>query len=99
MAGSIVQASSIIGHHSILNTKSSIDHDCKIYDFVHISPGATLCGNVEIGTGTHVGAGATIIPNIKVGKWCIIGAGAVITKNIPDYSLVVGVPGKIIKKL
>ena len=40
-----------------------------------------------------------VIPNINIGKWCVIGAGAVITKDVPDYSLVVGIPGKIIKKL
>jgi len=98
-AGSIVQSFSSIGDHCIINTNSSIDHDCILNDFVHISPSATLCGNVVIGEGTHVGAGATIIPNIKIGKWCVIGAGAVVTKDVPDYSLVIGVPGKIIKTL
>lgn len=95
----IVQRDSFVGKHCIINTNASIDHDCIIKDFVHLSPSVTLCGNVKVGEGTHIGAGATVIPNIKIGKWCIIGAGAVITKNIPDYSLVVGVPGKIIKTL
>jgi acetyltransferase EpsM len=58
-----------------------------------------LCGNIRIGVGTQVGACATIIPNIRIGKWCKIGAGAVVTKDIPDYSVVVGVPGIIIKKI
>lgn len=95
----IVQRDSIVGKHCIINTNASIDHDCIIEDFVHLSPSATLCGNIKVGEGTHIGAGATVIPNIKIGKWCTIGAGAVITKDIPDYSLVVGVPGKIIKTL
>lgn len=95
----IVQRDSIVGKHCIINTNASIDHDCFIGDFVHISPSATLCGNVKVGEGTHIGAGATIIPNINIGKWCVIGAGAIITKDVPDYSLVVGNPGKIIKKL
>lgn len=95
----IVQRDSIVGKHCIINSNASIDHDCFIDDFVHISPSATLCGNVSVGEGSHIGAGATIIPNIKIGKWCVIGAGAVITKDIPDNSLVVGVPGKIIKIL
>ena len=99
VAGAIIQTGSKIGSHSIINTNASVDHDCIIDDFVHVSPSATLCGNVKVAEGTHIGAGATIIPNIKIGKWCIIGAGAVITKDIPDYSLVVGVPGKIIKTL
>ena len=49
--------------------------------------------------GTHIGAGATVIPEVTIGKWCIIGAGAVITQNLPDYSMVVGVPGKVIRKV
>ena len=95
----IIQRDTIVGKHCIINTNASIDHDCIIKNFVHISPSATLCGNVLVDEGTHIGSGAIIIPNIKIGKWCIIGAGAVITKNIPDFSLVVGVPGKILKNL
>jgi sugar O-acyltransferase (sialic acid O-acetyltransferase NeuD family) len=95
----IIQRDAIIGKHCIINTNASIDHDCIIQDFVHISPSATLCGNVLVDEGTHIGAGATINPNINIGKWCVIGSGAVIIRNIPDYSIVVGIPGKIIKTL
>lgn len=97
--GAIIQRDTIIGNHCILNTNCSVDHDCIIEDFVHIAPSATLCGNIKIGEGTLIGANATILPNIIVGKWCIIGAGAVLTENIPDYSLVVGVPGKIVNRI
>lgn len=98
-AGAIIQAYTKMGDHCIINTNSSIDHDCKLGDFVHISPSATLCGNVKVGEGTQIGAGATIIPNIKIGNWCVIGAGSVIINDIPDFSVVVGIPGKVIKKL
>ena len=54
-------------------------------------------GNVEIGEGTHIGSGAIVIPNVVIGKWAVIGAGAVIIKDVPDYAVVVGNPGKIIK--
>ena len=97
--GSIIQASTKIGKHCILNTSCVVDHDVHIGSFVHVSPNVTVCDNVVVGEGTHIGAGATIIPGIIIGKWCVIGAGAVINQNLPDYSLVVGVPGKIIRKL
>ena len=97
--GAIVQTGAKIGKHVILNTSCVVDHDSSVGSFSHISPNVTVCDNVEIGEGVHIGAGATIIPGVKVGKWCVIGAGAVITQNLPDYSLVVGVPGKIIRKL
>lgn len=94
-----IQRDAIIGKHCIINTNASVDHDCLIEDFVHISPSATLCGNVKVGEGTQIGAGATIIPNIKIGNWCVIGAGSVIINDIPDFSVVVGTPGKVIKNL
>jgi acetyltransferase EpsM len=87
----------IICKHVIINTAASVDHDCKIADLVHISPNSTLCGNVKVGFGSHIGAGSVINPNITIGKWCIIGSGAVIIRDIPDYAIVVGNPGKIIK--
>lgn len=97
MAGAVINPAVLIGSHAIINTCACIDHECVIGDFVHISPNATLCGNVSIGEGTHVGAGALIIQGIKVGKWSTIGAGSVIIRDVPDYAVVVGNPGKIIK--
>lgn len=96
-AGAIIQPNTVIGKHVIVNTSASIDHDNIIKDFAHISPKVTLCGHVEVGEGTHVGANAVVIPKVKIGKWCTIGAGAVVIKDVPDYSTVVGSPGKVIK--
>lgn len=97
MPKAVVNSSSRIGTHCIINTGSVIEHDVLIDDYVHISPSATVTGNVEIGEGSHIGAGATIIPGIKIGKWVTIGAGAVIINDIPDFAVVVGSPGKVIK--
>ncbi len=98
MPGCIINVDTKIGKHCIINTSSNIDHECIINDYVHVSPSATLCGNVIVGEGTHIGAGATIIPNVKIGKWCTIGAGSVIIKDIPDNTTVVGNPARIIIK-
>jgi acetyltransferase EpsM len=92
-----VNVHSTIGNHVILNTNCSIDHDCKIEDFVHISPNVALAGNVQVGEGTHIGIGACVKQNIRIGKWVIVGAGAVIIRDVPDYAVVVGNPGKVIK--
>jgi len=96
MAGTVINSSVKIGKHCIINTSASVDHDCILEDYVHISPTATLCGGVRIGEGTQVGAGAVIIPGITVGKWSTIGAGAVIIKDIPDGVTVVGNPGRVL---
>jgi sugar O-acyltransferase (sialic acid O-acetyltransferase NeuD family) len=88
-----------VGHHSLINARSIIGHDSILGDFVSIMYNVSISGNVKIGDGTLIGSGAIILPNITIGKWCKIGSGAVVIKDIPDYSVVVGVPGKIIKTL
>ena len=97
-SGVIIQAGTQIGEHCIINTKSSVDHDCLISDFVHIAPGSTICGGVSIGEGSFIGAGATVIPNIKIGKWVTIGAGAVVINDVHDNEVWVGNPAKFLKK-
>ncbi|ASP22024.1 2,3,4,5-tetrahydropyridine-2,6-dicarboxylate N-acetyltransferase [Antarctobacter heliothermus] len=54
-----------------------------------------------IGDNTLIGMGATILNGAKIGKNCLIGAGALITegKEIPDGSLVMGMPGKVVRQL
>ncbi len=96
MQGVVLQSGAEIKKHCILNTSCSIDHDCVVNDFVHIAPGATLCGNVTIGEGTHVGAAAVIIPGVTIGKWCIIGAGSVVISNVPDNCAVAGNPARLL---
>lgn len=96
-AGVVINPDTSIGQHVIINTSASIDHDCRINDFVHVAPNATLCGGILVGEGSLIGAGATVIPNLKIGKWSTIGAGAVVTSDVPDNTVVVGNPARIIK--
>jgi sugar O-acyltransferase (sialic acid O-acetyltransferase NeuD family) len=97
MPGAIINSGTVIGKHVILNTNSCVDHDCILEDYVHVSPGSSISGNVYIKEGTHIGTGASIMQNITIGKWCIIGAGCVVINDIPDFAVVVGNPGKVIK--
>jgi sugar O-acyltransferase (sialic acid O-acetyltransferase NeuD family) len=97
MGGVTINVNTHVGRHCIVNTNASIDHDCVLEDFTHVSPNVALCGDVQIGEGTHVGAGACVIPGKKVGKWCTIGAGSIVVNDIPDHAVVVGNPARIIK--
>jgi len=96
MGGVTINTGVNIGKHCIINTNASVDHDCIIEDYVHISPNAALAGDVKIGEGTQVGIGACVIQSVKIGAWCTIGAGAVIIKDVPDGAIVVGNPGRVI---
>lgn len=97
MAQSSIKAMTNIGNHCIINAGAVIGHDVNIADYVHVAPNSAIGGFVSIGEGTHIGIGASVIQGIKIGKWSVVGAGAVIIRDVPDYSVVVGNPGKIIK--
>ncbi len=55
--------------------------------------------SAHIEHGTLIGIGAVILNGVRVGHSSIIGAGAVVTKDIPPFSLVVGIPAKIIRQI
>ena len=54
---------------------------------------------VTIGDDIWIGANAVILPGVTIGNHSVIAAGAVVTKDVPPYTLVAGVPAKIIKTL
>lgn len=51
---------------------------------------------IVIGDDVWIGTGCRILDGVKIGNGCVIGAGAVVTKDIPDLSVAVGVPARII---
>jgi sugar O-acyltransferase (sialic acid O-acetyltransferase NeuD family) len=87
-----------IGKACLINSYSIIHHDCEIGDFCEFSPNSIILGKVKIGNNTVIGAGSVILPNIEIGNNVIVGAGAVVTKNVPDNSVVVGNPAKLLIK-
>jgi len=97
MAGAVVNSDTCIGRNVIINTKASVDHDCTICDYVHIAPGATLCGRVSVGASSFICAGVTIIPNLTVGCNAMIGAGSTVIRDVPDGMIMVGSPAKVVK--
>lgn len=58
-----------------------------------------LCKPIVIREGVWIGANAVVLAGVEIGKYAVVGAGAVVTKDVPDYSVVVGNPAKIIKTL
>lgn len=99
LAGSIINSCTSIGDNCIINTGSIVEHDCIVESHVHISPGVKLAGGVKVGESTHIGMGANVIEGVAIGENCIIGAGAVVISDIPDNSMAVGVPAKVIKEV
>ena len=98
--GSVVMAKAVInpfvkvGEACIVNTGSTIDHDCVLEHAVHVCPGANLAGGVEVGSESWVGIGACVRQYLKIGSGVKIGAGAAVVKDVSDHQTVVGIPAR-----
>lgn len=53
---------------------------------------------VSIGDNTWIGEGVVIMPGVAIGRGCVIGAHSIVNKSIPDYTVAVGSPAKVVKK-
>ena len=96
-AKACIQTEAKIGRGVFINTNSCIEHNSIIGNGVHICPGTNIGGHVNIGYCSWIGIGSSIIQDIKIGENVMIGAGSVVTTNIPNNSLAVGSPAKVIK--
>jgi sugar O-acyltransferase (sialic acid O-acetyltransferase NeuD family) len=83
-----------VGRQCIVNTSASVDHHCRLGDGVHVMPGATLAGEVDVGGFATIGSGATILPRVRVGEGAVVGAGAVVLHDVPPLGVVVGSPAR-----
>lgn len=98
------RASVTIGEGSNVqdNAVLHVENDLPVVvgDYVTIGHSSIVHG-CTVGDHTLIGMGAIIMNGAKVGKDCVIGAGAVVTENadIPDGSLAVGIPAKVIKQV
>jgi sugar O-acyltransferase (sialic acid O-acetyltransferase NeuD family) len=99
MTGSIITNDVIIKKGALINLNCTVGHDSYIGEFVELSPGAHISGNCYIGKYSNIGTNATVLPGIKIGENVTVGAGCVVTKDVASNSLVVGIPGKVIRKL
>ena len=97
----------IVGHYSInIGNDVWTGHHVYITDQNHgyenidvpISQQTQPERAVAIGDGSWIGFGSVVLPGSTIGKHCVIGANSVVTGDIPDYSIAVGAPAKVIKQ-
>lgn len=89
--GITIGEGSLIGHNVVLAT---INHDLdpKNDRKNHYAP-------IALGNHVWIGSNATVLAGVTIGEWAMVAAGAVVTKDVPAYTVVGGVPAKVLKTI
>jgi acetyltransferase-like isoleucine patch superfamily enzyme len=87
--GIVIGDNTLIGHNVVLAT---INHDLNPLNNRknHYAP-------INIASNVWIGSNATVLPGVTIGEWAVIAAGAVVTNDVHPYTVVGGVPSKVIK--
>lgn len=101
-----LHGSATIGNYVRLHSNVCICELAIVNDFVMIFPGTILSNGVtppgnlmlgpEVGAYSVLAVNTVLLPGVKVGMHCLIGASAVVTKDVPDFSVSIGNPAKIV---
>jgi acetyltransferase-like isoleucine patch superfamily enzyme len=99
MPGAIISTCVEVGIFSHINFQSYIAHDCKLGDFVTLSPGVICCGNTIIQDGAFIGAGSIIKQGNSdkpryIGFQATLGMGSNLLVDLPDGKTFIGNPAK-----
>jgi len=90
----------VIGAHTTISGNvfvTNIDHEYQSIG-VHIMQQPFSVKETYIGENCFIGYGAAIQAGTKLGKQCIVGTNSVVRGEFPDYSVIVGAPGRVVKK-
>lgn len=92
-----------LGDHVRVNENVQfVTHDGGVWVLRHMEEALSdvdKFGPICVGNNVHIGNNAIIMPGVTIGSNCIIGCGAVVIKDIPDNSVAVGVPAKVIESI
>ena len=101
-----IQGNVKIGAYCRLHSNVHISQTCSIGDFVFLYPFSVMTNDPyppssdlkggHIGNYCQVGVHVVILPGVRVGENCLIGANSVVNKKVPDFSLAMGDPARII---
>lgn len=91
--GIVIHTNSKIGNNCMILQQVTIGTSVPFFDMKNLHPVPTIEDNV------YIASGAKILGGITIGEGSVIGANCVVTKDIPPNSLVLGIPGKVVKNI
>lgn len=93
-----LSADTTIADNCMLLPNSFLGHDSCMDRFAHLATNAVVGANVHVGKAVHVGSNATIREKVRIGDFSLVGAGAVVLEDVPENSVVVGNPARILRR-
>jgi len=107
MMGAVINIGSEIGDGTMIDMNVVVGGRVVVGKHCHIGAGSVLAGVVEppsaepVRIGDHVvmGANAVVLEGVRIGEGAVVAAGAVVTQDVEPYTVVAGVPARVIKKV
>jgi len=107
MMGAVLNIGAVIGEKTMIDMNVVVGGRAIVGKNCHIGAGAVLAGVIEppsadpvvVEDDVLIGANAVVLEGVRVGKGAVIAAGSVVVKNVEPYSVMVGVPAKLLKKV
>lgn len=99
--GAVVGEGTMIDMNAVVGGRVVIGKNC------HVGAGAVLAGVIEppsakpviVEDDVLIGANAVVLEGVHVGKGAVVAAGAIVVEDVPEYTVVAGVPARVIKKI
>ncbi len=106
MMGAVLNIGAEIGENTMIDMNAVIGARGTIGKNVHVGAGSVIAGVLEppsktpviVEDGVMIGANAVILEGVRVGEGAVVAAGAVVTEDVAPYTVVAGMPARVIKQ-